>query len=337
MKLRALVKHPIYEEALGMQEALILKDSPGSLFRLVGPAGVGKSEVGISIARSLAGPLEAWTPQTLPVAIVRSRKVEQGRFSPKWFAGAVYTAVNSPDVRWAESKEAGFADLLNESMESRRSGIASLRKRGKDPVEHELRDAAQEHLASRQTKLLIIEDAHTMTAASRLDDPADYINPWVALAEEVGTKVLFVGTGAMLRLWDAENEFNRRSPIVFMDRYDVEDPIHRRQFAGLVYKAAERYRWKSASLLRKEMESLYFFTLGCVAHLIKLLDVAEAHAKTMGRDAIEACDLRSAAPTRDQLQHQWDAIRRFEKDSQRATLEEAKKMVLGADCRGRSQ
>lgn len=324
-----LIPHAGFSEAVAATEAMLLNSRPGSLCRLVGLTGVGKSEVAMRVAQTIAGPRKAWAKGTLPVVFARATKADRGRFSPKTFAATVYAACMRPDLRWTESVQlAGIPDAMAEES-SLATDSAFWRDFRAATSEAALRTAVEDNCIIRRTALIVIEDVHAMCACSRTVRPSDFVQPWMAACERVGVTALFVGTSAMYELWDGEGEIARRTKTVYMRRYQMSSKADREDFGAAIRTLSLSFSWEKYDPVR-DIETIYLATMGVFGQMLALFERAKARAAGYGRNGISRADLQASVPNDYELKRMAQLAVSFDSLARPADLETARSIYSDA-------
>jgi len=324
-----LIPHAGFAEAVSATEAMLLNSRPGSLCRLVGLTGIGKSEVAMRAARTIAGPRAAWPEGSLPVVFARATKADRGRFSPKAFAETMFAACMRPDLRWTECHGvAGMPDRIAEQslLTTQSEFWQNFRSKTNETA---LRTAFEENCIARRTALVVIEDVHAMCSCTRNVRPSDFVQPWMASFERVGVTALFVGTPAMYELWDGEGEIARRSKAVYMRRYQTTSKSDREDFGAAIKTLSLDYAWGAYEPIQ-DIETIYLATMGVFGQVLALFDRARVRAAGFGRDTIARADLQASVPNDHELMRMANLAASFDRLARPADIEAARKIYSAA-------
>lgn len=332
-----LVQHPAFKKGFEEVKTNVLSSPPGSIHRVFGLTGAGKTEIALALARTIAGHPSSWPTGSLPVAIARATKSEAGRFSTKYFATCMHAAVNEPDLRWAYRKEeeAGLEPELQEHSQSlqRTKFWCDLRSNSN---ESKLRDGCLTSWKERRVRVVLVDDANAIASVKGRASPSDYLQPWVAAAEESRTTLVFFGTSIMKSLWDGEGEINRRAQTVYVGRYRLESEAERKLFISMLVNLTSAPAWKDLNI-RKMAEEIYYYTFGVFGQAKKLVNDTVDAAKACGRDRVTKDDLRYVLPNADDLRLMAERVAVYDLLSDSASLETAKKIYSNALLRGKTK
>ena len=103
----------------------------------------------------------------------------------------------------------------------------------------------------------------------------------------------------MQALWTGNSEIRRRARFVYLRRYTKETI---RDFAVLALKiASTEYPAVSEHLVRRNIELIYYATVGVMGELKELLFRAEQSRLRRGADAVEKSDLESSVYSSEEL------------------------------------
>lgn len=320
---RSIIRHEIFKASLGQLRAHIDKAEKGSLIRCCGLTGSGKSELAVLVARHFAGAPAVWQSGKVPAVFLRATKEDRGRFSPKEFAASAFSAIRTPDLRWAfESERAGLPDEMAAKL------AAGLKEGFWRELKHStnegvLRRSFQEQAVERGALLWIFEDSHNMCAKTRNVRPADFLQPWMAAVEKAGAIGLFLGTSAMWELWDGEGEISRRCSSIYVPRYKSTTKPERKAFLAVIRILAERYQWDQCDPIRQG-ELIYLVSLGVFGQIKKFFDDAAARAHGQGRSSIRIDDLLSCVPNEQELRRRKELAAHFDSLAEPASLKTAR-------------
>lgn len=258
----------------------------------------------------------------MPVVYLRATFEQQGRFTPRSLMEKAFRVTNLGELGWIDRETDGRPKRLSDFSED--SAVLGFYQ---DPSnlrnETAVRRATIDSWLERQTRLVVIDDAHAITPIKKTDDPTNNFHAWMVAAEEIGTTIVFVGTGRLLSLWDSENEFYRRSKTIYVHRYrhDVEEDAL--SFARLVMTMADSFHWSSDFALAEHIEAIFHMTCGCIGEVCHLFEEAEGIATSRGSDAIGRSDFDAAAPNGVDLLQMARAIKRFEMRSSQVDKRQA--------------
>lgn len=332
----SIIAHPAFVTALNAVQARVAGAPPGSVIRVCGLTGAGKTEILYALARKISGDPTRWASGTLPVAVVRATKADRGRFSTKHFATRMLAAVQEPDLRWTRSADAAGIESVAEQRAAKvqqSSFWASVRERKN---ETDLRMGCERCWVERGVEVVLVDDTNAMTAVRGSENPSDYLQPWVVATETTGKKLVLFGTSSMHALWDGEGELQRRAKTIYLQRYRLESVEDRKLFVAMLLKMTSTPAWSEVNIA-KIAEELYFYTLGVFGQVKKRLDDALDTAIADGREKVTRNDVRSVFPNAVELRRLVERVAEYDALAAPASLSLAKniyaKTMLRAQAR----
>jgi len=134
-------------------------------------------------------------------------------------------------------------------------------------VSDTLRRSVEEHLKRRQTKLLVIDEAHHILLASNRQRLECQFESLKSLAAETGATILLVGTYRLLDILDQSAQLTRRCQVVNFPRYDLRREEDRAMFQQILFHLSEKLSEHVPTRLHDEAEYFYRKSAGCVGIL----------------------------------------------------------------------
>lgn len=262
------VQHLRFVETVDYLFSQMTFAQPGEVIILVGPSRVGKSRAAQLAARRLIGsPL----PQdgVLPFIIVEAENSSRmGAFSSKAFMRSCLEAVGHP-----------IYGVCQEGDEAR----SKLDTRINRTPEGLLRDALEHALKIRQTKYLIIDEAHHVGYSGRSNYSGQAIlDSWKCMANKTGVVLVLVGGYRLLDLIGLASHLVGRLRPIHFSRYDSTVAADVMAFEQILQTWGQHLRFSRSDSLRRVNSYLFKHSYGCIGHLSKWL-----------RTALSICECRN--------------------------------------------
>lgn len=228
---------------------------------LTGPTGVGKSTlIRAACNRVVAAHEEELKvkPDFVPVIALNAVPPSGAGFSWKDFYIRLLTGQNEPlvDRKLYLPRQ---MPLLPEG----RIGSRGLEQ----SVSDALRRSVEEHLRRRQTRLLVIDEAHHILLASNRQRLECQFESLKSLAAETGATILLVGTYRLLDILDQSAQLTRRCQVVNFPRYDMRRVADREMFMRILFHFSEWLSQYVPTRLQDEADYFYRKSAGCVGIL----------------------------------------------------------------------
>jgi hypothetical protein len=320
-----LIEHPYFLDACKEAQDLLGSARRGFVGRVCAPSGSGKSEVIIRAAQAVCAAPHLWEGGKVPIAFARASRPNGGRFSPKHLCARTWLGIHFPDLRWLITGRPGHSDEREErSIAQEETQLYRAVRHGKN--EEGLWEDIREGAISRKVRYVIVEDAHAMTGVSKHINPADHVQPWIAFAEDTGVVVIFVGTNGLMKLWDGEDEAQRRARSVFVKRYRIDTPEEATDFGKLLRDISSHYSWKGTYDPVRDGEFIYLLTMGIYGQIQTLFDNASARARVRGAPGIDQFDIRGAASSDALLKKCVRSAMEYDRLIRPATLDDARRV-----------
>lgn len=244
---------------------------PGEVIVLVGPSRVGKSRAAHLAADRL---IEGATPQdgVLPFIIVEAENSSRmGSFSSKAFMRSCLEAVGHPiygACRQDEDSRSRLDTRINRTPE----GV--------------LRDALEHALRIRQTRYLIIDEAHHVGYSGRSSYSGQAIlDSWKCMANKTGVVLVLVGGYRLLDLIGLASHLVGRLRPIHFSRYQSTDAGDVAAFEQILQTWGQHLRFGPNDSLRRVNSYLFKHSYGCIGHLSKWLRTALSFCESRDLDA----------------------------------------------------
>lgn len=330
-----LIRHALFDAAREDLFDVVSTADSGSLVRFIGLSGTGKSEIALLVMRKLAGPPKYWG-LGIPAMLTRAVKAEQSRFSSKHLTARLLAGMYEPDIRWAiDNKISGTPEAIA-IAEAARDSTEFWKSVRQAKSETNMLDAFIKSATLRQLKFIFIEESHAMCAVKKNIKPADYMQSLMSLASDIKCVIVFLGTPRMKALWTDEGELRRRTRTVYLNRYRVDNEVHRSEFARLVRTLAQRYPLAGGELSDVSVESLYYGSFGIVGEIKAHLNRAKQISRQRSRQTIDEEDIGRALYGEQELRELAAEAAFFDLSSQGGSLSQAKKIYHALEQLGRS-
>jgi ABC-type hemin transport system ATPase subunit len=308
----SVIPHMLFESA--RQELLdaLAQATPGKIIWVIGPSGVGKSELRYAGMRAVAGNPSAWGRGHLPAVALRATLTDRNKFNPKDFALRLALSIRSPDLSWISPREAVESpDVVHLKSEieaaSRESTLLRM-----STAEHELRREFELQAPLRQLKWIFIEEIASFLQVRRDQSPQNYMLGLMQLAEETQTVLVLIGTHAAAPLWDHNEELRTRTRKVWVRRYDERNPDHARHFASMVHAIGVRFPLASEDLLLANLELALLNSAGIFGCVFEWVVRAERLRRSGDRPSITLENLESATLSLEEQTQLWNSARAFD-------------------------
>ena len=102
----SVIPHELFKSARKELLDALAEATPGKIIWVIGPSGVGKSELRYFVMRTIAGNPSAWGRGHLPTVALRATLTDRNKFNPKDFALRLALSIRSPDLSWISPREA---------------------------------------------------------------------------------------------------------------------------------------------------------------------------------------------------------------------------------------
>lgn len=228
---------------------------------LTGPTGVGKSTLIRAACNRVIAQREAElqaNPEVVPVIALNAVPPSGAGFSWKDFYIRLLTGQNEPLV-----DRKLYLPRQMPLLPDGHIGSRALEQ----SVSDALRRSVEEHLKRRQTKLLVIDEAHHILLASNRQRLECQFELLKSLAAETGATILLVGTYRLLDILDQSAQLTRRCQIVHFPRYDMRREEDRIEFQKTLRYLSEKLSEHVPTRLYDEAEYFYRKSVGCIGIL----------------------------------------------------------------------
>lgn len=292
-KASKILVHTAYESGRSELRETLQGSVEGDLVFLLGPSGVGKSEMAMDVMCDLAGDAKSWGVGRIPVIYTLAAPSHQNYFSPKDFIKRAYTEVNSPNLDWMQQRGAPKSKTLKQ-LESEIAQARILIPKPKNPTEGTYREGFAECIRERNVKYWFVDDTRALTMNRRSAAPPNHMLSYMSLAVEANIIICFIGTHAMASLIELNTEPRRRTTRIYVPRYHREIPLDRTRFFSLCVELGLPFSGLDQPLIKKMFEFIELATGGVYAEVVNLFKRSHRHCKRDKRTEICQGDLEAS-------------------------------------------
>lgn len=226
---------------------------------LVGPTRVGKSRLVHDVAAHLVGRPDS--DDTQPLIVVEAATTHGGRFSMKHF-----TMRALKELRHPLFGEHGHLIRRNES-------------------ETQLRLKLEQTIVHRQTRYLIIDEAHHLLRTPQSQRAAEILDSLKCLANSTGVILALAGAYELFTAGLASAHLNGRMRVIEFGRYRPEGDDER-HFLGILKGLDACLPWKKGHSLFIHSRYVRAGTLGCLGLLLGWINAAMCEMTSRGEDVL---------------------------------------------------
>lgn len=256
------VKHPAMQRLLDDMMPLLMPHSESNLIVVTGPTGAGKSTVTRVLLKELFqdfAQLMQDDKSVVPLIAVEAYANGDTRHSFK----EIYTSMRQ--------------QLLETGVDQTAPTVMSEGKLKVKPMARNtvgaLRFAVEEGLKKRRTRVGVIDEAAHLL---RFDKKAVVMDTLKSLANTTGTKWVLVGSYDLFDLVLENGQVARRTTILNLGRYHIDQEEDRNEFAEIIRKLMKKWPSEEKPNFVAISDALLEASLGCVGLLKSLLLDASA-------------------------------------------------------------
>lgn len=311
------VKHALQESTLEFV-LFMLQGSPNvDIVNLVGPTGIGKSQLQKRIIGCIQGEAEELMKADSDlVPIIRTHALAAGHKLFDWrslYRGGL-SEVGDPfsDSRKAvPGKQAVVPERFRDAGESRTASELRMR------LESEFRD--------RKVKVWIIDEAQHLVFGGRSGQPGDQFDVLKSIAQSSGVKLLLAGPREMEGGLGSSSQLARRSVTVHYPRYRNDNADHMKTFANVVATLFSKMDVAGYPAVMANLKFFYAGSAGCIGIAKDWL------AKAYGLALREQTKDERAVVTREHLQRTRLSLKSMDSIMADIRLEEESVRDVGTD------
>lgn len=130
-----------------------------------------------------------------------------------------------------------------------------------------LRRALEKCIRKRQTRIVIIDEAHHLLMVNDLGRLENQFESLKSLTIETDVTIVLVGTYRLLDIRDHSGQLVRRSEIIPLSRYDFREATDKEAFASALATLQNKMPLKVVPNLVPDVEYFYLKTAGCIGIL----------------------------------------------------------------------
>ncbi|WP_299095587.1 TniB family NTP-binding protein [uncultured Metabacillus sp.] len=296
--------HPLFNTAFNnIMTQIEVSRGNDSVILVYGPTRVGKSFLAEKLFQAIENKYKKEKEQNkgvIPVVEVEAASPEKGQFD--WQAFYISALEKLEDVlidhkAVPELPKGGY----KKAREYRKTAVLNL--------------ALINALKSRQTKVLIIDEAHHMAKRLRGDTLKDQMDVIKTLANKTKIPIVMLGTYDLQLFKDQSGQLASRGMHNHLTRYNYEIEVERMNFIRCLYSFQQLLPLKEEPSLVEHYKYFYSRTLGCIGQL-KLLFSRTLRGKLMENphlETLEVRDFEKYALTLDQCEKVLEEIVQGEK------------------------
>ena len=246
------IPHRNWLKARNLVFSKIINSEPKDVLLITGPSRIGKSKLADEIFKEFSEGNDFNITKKIPViSIMASNSANNGAFSTKDFYYKLNKLLKNP--------------LFSES--STDFEVLDLIKTRSSMTEHALRSAVVEYLISRETLILIIDEAQHVKFSPKSQASHSVLDSWKCLAEETGIILIIIGAYPILDIIRKTPHLLGRSQKIIMDRYKAnkEDVT---EYSKIINAYCNKLNISDDIKGTKELYKMLFDrTLGCIGIL----------------------------------------------------------------------
>lgn len=309
---RGVILHPLLEETLKSASDCLSKAEDGQLVWIIGPSGVGKSELRYMLMRQLSGKPSSWGAGRIPAVTVRAALTDRNKFNPKDLNFRLAMSLRSPNLSWLVPRGSVpspdvvhfQSEVLAASEKWRELRIAR--------TEHELREEFERNAPLRQVKWVFIEEIASLLKVHRNHSVENYMQSMMQMAEEAKVKLVLIGTHRAAPLWTLYEEVRRRSQWIWMGRYNETNKSHHIPFASMVSTIGRQFKLDKPDLLLQHLDLALLNSAGIFGEVQQWLQRSDQARCRDKKSAISLAHLQRGSYTQQQQIGMWGHARAFD-------------------------
>lgn len=252
-----LVKHDRVKEKLADIEALSMPFSGNDIVLLIGPTGVGKSAMSVSIKDQIIqrNQEEMKTDRNLiPVVLMEAPASGERSFSWRIFYRDLGIELNEPlmDKKIENREQDGRIVIRSSSMGS---SVVAMRK------------AVENALKNRRTELVALDEAVHLIRQAKGNMLSSHMDALKSLANICGVTLMLIGSYDLFQLLSLSGQIARRTAIVHFDRYLSDNESDARSFQKTLRKLVQHLPVEGVPDLTSYADELHQSCIGCVGIL----------------------------------------------------------------------
>lgn len=307
-----MLDHPAYVTARRSLRAALDGAPPGSMIFLIGPSGVGKTQLRHAVMREVYGNPSSWGRGRLPITEAYATLPHLGFYSSRALALELLRQLNTPDLHWLSSDEVGARPARPIAIETQNAEAWDF-ARSRSASEDRCWESVMRTARARGCGTVSIEHATAMLATRQNKTPADHIQNLVSLAEGHQLRFLLTGVARVTELWDVHHDLRRRVlPIWFAPYNDRRRPGDRLSFLRLLRSLSNRLGYIDADVVGSMPDDLMAATAGICGEIIQLFERARLLAVGDGVEVVRRKDLEQAVYNEKDLLALWRQVDDFE-------------------------
>lgn len=280
--------HPIFNAAYKKLRKKIKHAVSGNILFLFGPTGVGKSTLLKQLIRDIlkeSSHLTSVDTSLLPIVRIEVDYPSSRQFSwPEFYRNGLI-AIQEPLI-----------DKKLKNLSARSDIDLKKYKLGDKPPGYILKLAFLEALSKRQTRILLLDEAHHIAKGfegQELYHQLEYIK---TLASKSSNRIIVLaGTYKLLSFLNLNAQLTRRGIDGHFPRYKANINKEMKEFVALVkaFRKHSPLAWEDEIL--EDMQYLYTYSAGCVGILKEWFDRAHKEALDNGDVTLSLKHLQSEA------------------------------------------
>lgn len=273
---RGLVRHTRFRDAMERLLQLITFQTDVRIVLIIGPTGVGKTnlqeEVAREVLKSTAAQLEK----------------DRGRIP---FVRFEVPCVRVGNFHWPSFYQEYLDHLAVPALPTKVDVESAQNLERHAPIENRVLNA----LRHRRPLVAMLDEANhfAQVASAKLLD--HQMNLLKSLANRSGVLHVLFGTYDLARMMNVTGQLARRTEVIHFSRYRAEDPADVKTFSAVVRTFAKGVPFDPHLDLEKHMRFFHERTLGCIGTLKAWLSKSLAHTHRANRRSITLADLQETA------------------------------------------
>lgn len=305
------VSHLRVVESIEAVKRILPGVRPGTILWVIGPSGVGKSEVRQAILPFVGGNPEEWLQGTLPFISVRAMANDRGRFNSKDLALRMHLAITDPDFTWMRPESMNM-DVDSHHARAEEAALSEQWLRFREShAQRKIQNSFESQAKSRGLRYIFVEEAGTINLNHLIQSNRGHMENLIRMIEEINCVLVMFGTHYSSRLWLDNTEVFTRSQFYYVNPYDVSSDDGQKRMQEIAKALSRNFPLRDNDLVLKNFDLFLLNCAGVFGHALAFLERANNARKSEGGRVITQRHLEAGACTRAQLETIWLHVNGF--------------------------